>query len=82
MTRQDFGNGLFEDDMQMPVQQESLESAYGIEHLNTAEATDDADISKLLHEAPAAVRDDLKQRLWAKRPCSGKPARKDPLKRR
>jgi hypothetical protein len=39
--------------MQVPLQEEALETANGVQHLGTAQATDDADIAKLLHEAPA-----------------------------
>jgi hypothetical protein len=63
MTRQDFGDGVFEDHVQVTIEQKPFQSADGIQHLRTAQATDDADITKLLHEVPARRR---KTRLWAK----------------
>ncbi|MNJ18384.1 hypothetical protein D3C77_126840 [compost metagenome] len=50
---QDFGDGVLEDHVQMPLQQEFFQSANGIEHLGATEAADDTDIAKLLHGAPA-----------------------------
>ncbi|MNS23151.1 hypothetical protein D3C72_549580 [compost metagenome] len=53
VARQDFGDGVFEDHVQVTIEQKAFQSADGIEHLRTAEASDDADIAKLLHGAPA-----------------------------
>ncbi|MNM51800.1 hypothetical protein D3C81_628680 [compost metagenome] len=50
---QDFSDRVFEDDVQMPFQQEFFQSANSIEHLRATEAADDTDIAKLLHGAPA-----------------------------
>ncbi|MNM96024.1 hypothetical protein D3C81_1084880 [compost metagenome] len=52
MAGQDFGDGVLEDDVQMPLQQEFFQSANGIEHLGAAQPSDDTDIAKLLHGAP------------------------------
>jgi hypothetical protein len=41
--------------MQVPRDQKFLESANGLHHLSTAQATNDADVSKLLHGAPAGL---------------------------
>ena len=65
MARQDFGDGVFEDHVQVTIEQKPFQSADGIQHLGTAQATDDADITKLLHGAPARLRR-RKTRLWAK----------------
>src|SRR5450830_270811 len=53
MARQDLGDGVLEDDVQVPRQEEFLQPANGIQHLRTAQAANDADIAKLLHGAPA-----------------------------
>lgn len=52
MAGQDFGDGVFEDHVQVSIEQKAFQSADGIQHLRTAQATDDADITKLLHGAP------------------------------
>jgi hypothetical protein len=49
---QDFGNGVFEDHVQVTIEQKAFQSADGIQHLGTAQASDYADITKLLHGAP------------------------------
>ena len=56
MARQYFGDGVFEDHMQVAGEQKFLQPANGVENLGAAQSTDDADITKLLHGAPA--------RLW------------------
>src|SRR3546814_6068552 len=66
VSGQDFGDGIFEDHVQVPLQEETFEPANGVQHLRTAQATDDADIAKLLHGAPARVCVGRKTRLWAK----------------
>jgi hypothetical protein len=38
--------------VQVTIEQKAFQSADGIQHLGTAQATDDADIAKLLHGAP------------------------------
>jgi hypothetical protein len=53
MTGKDFGDGVFEDHVQVTIEQKPFQSADGIQHLGTAQATDDADITKLLHGVPA-----------------------------
>ncbi|MNM84978.1 hypothetical protein D3C81_970830 [compost metagenome] len=52
---QHFGDGVFEDHVQVTIEQKPFQSADGIQHLGTAQATDDADIAKLLHGAPAGI---------------------------
>lgn len=56
MAGQDFSDGVFEDHMQVTVEQKAFQSADGIQHLGTAQATDDADITKLLHGTSADNR--------------------------
>ena len=55
MTGQHFGNGVFENHMQVMSEQKLLQPANGVENLGTAQPTDDADITKLLHGAPARL---------------------------
>jgi len=52
---EDFGDGVFEDHMQVAFQQEFFQPADGVQHLGTAQATDNADIAKVLHGAPAGL---------------------------
>jgi hypothetical protein len=52
--------------MQVAFQQEFFQPADGVQHLGTAQATDNADIAKLLHGAPAGLGCGKKERLWAK----------------
>ena len=56
MTGQHFGDGVFEYHVQVTIEQKAFQSADGIQHLRTAQATDDADITKLLHGAPIGTR--------------------------
>ena len=53
MTGQHFGDGVLEDHVQVAIEEEFFQSANRIEHLRAAQTTYDADITKLLHEAPA-----------------------------
>ena len=53
MAGQHFGDGVFEDHVHVPLEQEFFQSANRVEHLRTAQTTNDADITKVLHEAPA-----------------------------
>ena len=53
MAWQHFSDAVFEDHVQVTIEQKPFQSADGIQHLGTAQATDDADIAKLLHGAPA-----------------------------
>ncbi len=55
MTGQHFGDGVLENHVQVALEQEFLQSANGVEHLRATEATDDTDIAKLLHGAPARL---------------------------
>ena len=55
MTGQHFGNGVLEDHVQVAIEEEFFQSANGVEHLRAAKATDDTDIAKLLHGAPARL---------------------------
>jgi hypothetical protein len=57
MAGQYFGNGVFENHMQVALEEEFFQSANGVEHLRAAKATDDTDIAKLLHGAPAGLCD-------------------------
>ena len=71
MAGQHFGNGVFENHMQVALEQEGLQAANGIEHLGAAQATDDTDIAELLHGA--LCNEGELPELWAKRRSSGKP---------
>jgi hypothetical protein len=48
------------------LEQKLFQPADGVQHLGTAQATDNADIAKLLHGAPAGFGFCKKERLWAK----------------
>ncbi|MNF36320.1 hypothetical protein D3C84_172080 [compost metagenome] len=52
---QHFGDGVLEDHVQVPLEQELFQSANSVQHLGAAETADDTDIAKLLHGAPAGV---------------------------
>ena len=52
MARQHLGDGILENHMQLAIEKKLLQAANGIEHLGTAQTTDDADIAKLIHGTP------------------------------
>ena len=53
MTGQHLTDRVFKNHVHVPFKQEFFQSANRIEHLRTAQTTNDDDITKLLHEAPA-----------------------------
>ncbi|MNF44631.1 hypothetical protein D3C84_257460 [compost metagenome] len=71
MTREYFGDGVFENHMQVTVEQKPLQPADGIQHLGATQTADDADITKLVHGTPAGSGS-REVRLWAKAAGSGK----------
>jgi hypothetical protein len=72
MARQHLSDGVFKDHMQVTSEQKFLQPADGVENLGAAQPTDDADIPKLLHGAPARLWI-YGSGLWAKADSSGKP---------
>jgi hypothetical protein len=73
MARQDFSDGVLEDHVQVAFQQELFQSADGVQHLGTAQATDNADIAKLLHGAPAGFGVRPKRTIMGERLRQAKP---------
>jgi hypothetical protein len=58
--------------MQVAFQQEFFQPADGVQHLGTAQATDNADIAKLLHGAPAGCGVWQKRTIMGERPSQAK----------
>src|SRR5690606_3034585 len=75
VARQHFGDFLFENHVEMAVEQEALEPADGIQDLGTAQAANNADIAKLLDGTPVHGAPKCRQ-LWGKAPRRGSPGRR------
>ncbi len=68
VARKNLGDGVFEDHVQVAIEQEFFQPADGVQHLGTAQATDNADIAKLLHGAPADMGCGKKETIMGERP--------------